>query len=53
MGFLKTLSALYGGMRYVNFDANATQVTPQQVLDDPSGEGWLLRFDQPESAHYS
>jgi FkbM family methyltransferase len=46
-GFLETLTALYGRMRYVDFDANATRVTPLQVLDDQSGEDWLLVFDGP------
>jgi FkbM family methyltransferase len=45
-GFLETLSALYGRMRYVDFAANAAQVTAQQILGDRSGEDWLLLFDQ-------
>ncbi len=49
-GFLETLSALYGRMRYIDFDANATLVTPQQILGDRSGEDWLLLFDQPRTA---
>ncbi len=49
-GFLQTLTALYGRMRYIDFDTNATQVTPQQVLDDRSGEDWLLLFDEPPTA---
>jgi hypothetical protein len=49
-GFLETLSALYGRMRYVDFNADATQVTAQQILADRSGEDWLLLFDEPPAA---
>jgi hypothetical protein len=49
-GFLKTLTALYGRMRYIDFNTDATQVTPQKVLDDRSGEDWLLLFDEPATA---
>ncbi len=49
-GFLETLGAPYDRMRYIDFEANPTQVTPRQVLDDRSGEDWLLLFDQPQAA---
>jgi FkbM family methyltransferase len=49
-GFLKTLTGLYGRMRYVDVTANATPITPQEVLADRSGEDWLLLFDLPPTA---
>lgn len=46
-GFLDTLKSLYGRSRYIDFEANTPEAHPQQVLDDRSGEDWLLLFDDP------
>lgn len=48
-GFIDRLNASYSRMRYINFDGHATDVAPQQVIDDLSGEDWLLLFDEPSS----
>jgi hypothetical protein len=37
-------------MRYIDFNTGATQVSAQKVLDDPSGEDWLLLFDESATA---
>ena len=44
-GFLKSLIAEYGRMRYVNFEAKAAEVNAEQILQDKSREDWLLFFD--------
>ena len=49
-GFLASLTALYGRMRHVDFEANAAEAPPQLVLNDRSGEDWLLLFDDPPAA---
>lgn len=46
-GFLETLTTLYGRMRYIDYDANAVTTQPQAVLNDSSGQDWLLLFDNP------
>jgi FkbM family methyltransferase len=47
MAFIAWLRGLYGRMRYIDFDGNPTDVTPEHLLSDRSGEDWLLLFDEP------
>ena len=49
-GFIEWLSALYGRMRYIDFEANAAELTAKQLLSDRSGEDWLLLFGEPQPA---
>ena len=49
-GFLNELGSIYGRVRYIDFEANATEARPQQVLNDRSGEDWLLFFDDAPAA---
>ncbi len=49
-GFVEWLGALYGRMRYIDVEANAAELTVEQLLNDRSGEDWLLLFDEPQPA---
>jgi FkbM family methyltransferase len=49
-GFLAELTSIYPRMRYIDFDANAVEVPTQRILDDRSGEDWLLWFDNASPA---
>jgi FkbM family methyltransferase len=49
-GFLKSLTDLYTRLRYIDFNTGATEVEPRKVLNDQSGEDWLLLFDEPTAA---
>ena len=46
-GFLESLMTAYERMRYVNFEADAAEVSAEQIVQDRSGEDWLLFFDNP------
>jgi FkbM family methyltransferase len=48
--FLDELGSIYGRVRYIDFEANAAEARPQQVLSDRSGEDWLLLFDDAPDA---
>lgn len=48
--FLGELGAIYRRVRYIDFEANAAEARPQQVLSDRSGEDWLLLFDDAPAA---
>ena len=48
--FMARLGRIYRRMRYINFDGDAADVSADQVLDDHSGEDWLLLFDEPSAA---
>jgi FkbM family methyltransferase len=45
--FLSRLGTLYKRVRYVDFEANAIEGDPATILNDRSGEDWLLFFDTP------
>lgn len=49
-GFVERLAALYPRMRHIDFDGNAVDLSPTQLLSDRSGEDWLLLFDEPQTA---
>lgn len=46
-GFLDRLRALYGRMRYIDFECNASPVAADQLMSERWGEDWMLYFDQP------
>jgi FkbM family methyltransferase len=48
--FLNELGSIYGRVRYIDFEANAAEARPQQLLSDRSGEDWLLLFDDAPAA---
>jgi FkbM family methyltransferase len=45
--FMDRLGGIYRRMRHINFDGDAVDVPAAKVLDDHSGEDWLLLFDEP------
>jgi FkbM family methyltransferase len=49
-GFVDWLGGLYGRMRHIDFEANAAELTVEQLLGDRSGQDWLLLFDEPQPA---
>jgi FkbM family methyltransferase len=52
-GFLDRLNELYRRMRFINFAAEAIELSRQRVLDDRSGEDWLLLFDEPPPSEFA
>jgi len=46
-GFVDQLRGIYGRMRYIDFAGDPCELTPAALLEDRSGDDWLLYFDDP------